>query len=444
MKDDGDDDDDAIAALVRWSVTNGARARGVCATRDERRGRGLETTRVVAKHEVVLAVPMTLGIVDEAEGHPVKTREVVRGAPWGARLAMRVMQERAKGSGSRVAAYVATLPRRVATSPLAYDDDEVDDVQYGPGVSEIRAMREGVRKWYEKVKAEAPEALGEGDVGYSAFADAVSVVHSRAYGIAGDNENDGETVGYFRALLPLADMMNHGGDVVLDGSEDSEPRIAATDNIAWSVLGDDGVISFAATRDIDEGEEALMSYGERSNDHFLIYYGFAPENNPHDDVVLFSNFEHAMVWHSVAHPELWNGEDGVVRERAANAAYESVIAALRSDGSPDAKLAAAEPRMKILSAGRVDARLLSAFAAMFAGTEASGAADGPVEGDELKFALADVAARCEQLLGGMPTTLADDFATLAAGVDDDAQRVRLQYRISKKKILAETIEMFSL
>ena len=99
--------------------------------------------------------------------------------------------------------------------------------------------------------------------------------------------------------------------------------------------------------------------------------------------------------------------------------------------------------MKILSAGRVDARLLSAYASMFAGTEASGATDGPIQGDELKFAHADIAARCEQLLAGMPTTLADDVSALQT-CTDDAQRVRLQYRISKKSILAETIDMFSL
>jgi len=209
-------------------------------------------------------------------------------------------------------------------------------------------------------------------------------------------------------------------------------------------------VRFAATRDIDCGEEALMSYGERSNDHFLMYYGFAPSNNPHDDVVLFSNLEHAMVWHSVAHPELWEGEEGAVREKAANAAFDRVTLALEQDGSPDAKLAAAEPRLKTLSAGRVDARLVSAFAAMYAGTEATGDVDGPICGDELKFARADIAARCQQLLAQMPTTFEDDLRRLqstetdsGAFIDDNARRVRFIYRAMKKKILIETIDMFA-
>jgi len=188
-----------------------------------------------------------------------------------------------------------------------------------------------------------------------------------------------------------------------------------------------------------------MSYGERSNDHFLIYYGFAPDNNPHDDCVLFSNLEHAMAWHSVAHPELWEGPDAELRERAANAAYDRVTKSLEAEGSVDAKLAAAEPRLKALGFGRVDARLLSAFAAMYAGTEASGDLSGPVTGDELKFARADIAARCEQLLSQMPTTFADDVAALRSGACvDEAQRVRFIYRACKKKILSEAIDMFKL
>ena len=451
--DDMSADIERIQTLVGWCVERGARGSGLTVAIEgaNEGGRGLEATRDVAAGECVLATPLTLGIVDDEDGHPESARGVMRDAPWGVRLACRVLQETKLGEASEYAPYVATLPNRVATSPIHYDAQTIAEVQYPPAMSEIREMQDACRSWHEKLREKAPEALGDAFFDYEAFANAVGVVHSRTYGVAGDDASGEQsaTVGYFRALLPLADMLNHGGDVVVGRERDqvtgatTDLQIRATDNIAWSVLGDDGVIHFAATRDLVDGEEALMSYGERSNDHFLIYYGFTPENNPHDDVVLFSNFEHAMVWHSVAHPELWEGDDGAIREKAANAAYDSVTKALEADGSPDAKLAAAEPRMKILSAGRVDARLLSAYASMFAGTEASGATDGPIQGDELKFAQADIAARCEQLLAGMPTTLADDVSALQT-CTDDAQRVRLQYRISKKSILAETIDMFSL
>lgn len=40
----------------------------------------------------------------------------------------------------------------------------------------------------------------------------------------------------------------------------------------------------SATRDVREGAELLLSYGERPNDDFFIHYGFVPRANPHDEV----------------------------------------------------------------------------------------------------------------------------------------------------------------
>ena len=155
--------------------------------------------------------------------------------------------------------------------------------------------------------------------------------------------------GYFRALLPLADLLNHGGDEY-SASPGSPmfPPASCGDNIAWSALdGDERVVEFAATRAIAAGEEALMSYGERSNDHFLVYYGFVPARNPHDDAVVFSDLDHALAWHSVTHPGLWGGDEEEVkaREAAARAAVKEVEKGLA--GSQDADLAAKEPRLKV-------------------------------------------------------------------------------------------------
>ena len=440
-----DDEASRVETLARWCADRGTFARALRVDLNQGSGRGVETSRDVRAGERVLGASLTSGIVDEARGHPERTRAAMAEAPWGVRLACRVLQERKKGGASAYAAYVATLPERVESSPALYAARAIEEVQYPPAMTEIREMQRATREWHEKLQKTAPEALGDAVFDYDAFVDAVSVVHSRTYGIASANDN----AGLFRALLPLADMINHGGDIVTGLTKDEETgevtnvETTATDNIAWSELDDDGVVHFAATRDIAEGEAALMSYGERSNDHFLIYYGFAPDNNPHDDCVLFSNLEHALAWHSVAHPELWDGPDAEIRERAAKAAYERVTKSLEAEGSVDAKLAAAEPRLKTLSFGRVDARLLSAFAAIFAGTETSGDAAGPVCGDELRFARADVAARCEQLLAQMPTTFAEDLSALRAGeCVDDAQRTRFIYRACKKKILADALEMF--
>jgi len=66
-------------------------------------------------------------------------------------------------------------------------------------------MRTAVSTWHAKLAAECPLALAGATA--ADFAHAVSVVHSRTYGIASSEGGQG----YFRALLPLADLMNHGG-----------------------------------------------------------------------------------------------------------------------------------------------------------------------------------------------------------------------------------------
>ena len=375
-------------------------------------------------------------------------------APWGVRLACRLLQERTKGSDSTFAPYVALLPDSVPGSPLLYTEDEVASLQYPPAVAEAREMRDAVQTWFRKLESEAPASLAGADL--EAFKRAVSVVHSRTYGIASAAEGN---EGYFRALLPLADLLNHGGDKYPEtalspagtkGGRAGEapasakwPASGCSDNIAWSELSDEGVIEFAATRPIASHEEASMSYGERGNDHFLMYYGFVPPRNPHDDVVVFSDVDHALSWHMVFHPELWDAgedEEANARESAARAAVRATEQVLAS--TKDGALMNAEPRLKVLPGGRADARLVSLFAAAYAGTDAGVEKGKEMLDVDVSSAHADIARRCAELLRQMPTDLKRDNAILRGeeGSVSDAARSRVSYRAHKKEVLVDAIQ----
>jgi hypothetical protein len=75
-------------------------------------------------------------------------------------------------------------------------------------------------------------------------------------------------------------MLNHGGDRTAELLSD-EPF--ASDNVRWDVVapGSQGNISgewvmvVTAKRDIEEGEELLLSYFEGSNDEFFLHMGGA-------------------------------------------------------------------------------------------------------------------------------------------------------------------------
>lgn len=435
-----------VGQLVRWCVERGASGSGLSVRLPDGsgRGRGLEASRDVAEGEPVLSLPLEMGICDYQDGHPPDSWDTMSNAPWGVRLACRLLQERAKSDDSEWAPYLALVPDAVPGSPLLWTDDEVLALQYPPAVAEAREMRDAVKTWHAKLEAACPSALAGADV--DAFAAAVSVVHSRTYGVASAG---GE--GYFRALLPLADLLNHAGDEYDPAaSAASSPATApkwpparAGDNIAWSTLDDDGTIEFAATRAVAPGEEATMSYGERSNDHFLMYYGFTPPRNPHDDVVLFSDVEHALSWHMVYHPEMWDAgseEEANTRESAARAAVREVEKALAE--TSDGDLAAAEPRFKVLPGGRCDARLVSLFAAAYAGTDEGVEGGKRVMDVDIESAHADVARRCAELLRQMPTTLRRDDEMLARSEANDASpgmAAATAYRAHKKEVLVDAI-----
>ena len=283
-----------VGELVQWCVSRGFSGSGlavrppIVSTTKEKRGRGLEATRRVEKGECVLTLPLRSGIVDEAEGHPPSARAAIEKAPWGVRLACRLLQERKKGEESAYAPYLELIPENVETSPLHYAEEEISRACYPPMEKEIEEMRAAVKKWYDDLNGgEGKEALAGATM--EEFKNAVAVVHSRTYGVSSGDTGEG----YFRALLPLADLLNHGGDEYIDETRSVESTIS-TETVAWSEITDEdeeSEIMFTAQKSLEPGEEALMSYGERSNDHFLLYYGFVPHRNPHDDVIIFENFD---------------------------------------------------------------------------------------------------------------------------------------------------------
>ena len=121
----------------------------------------------------MLRLPLEMGICDQQEGHPADAWEMMSSAPWGVRLACRLLQERAKGDSSEWAPYLALIPPAVPGSPLLYSEEEVLALQYPPAVAEAKEMRQAVRTWHGKLTQECPAALAGAD--YEAFAAAVSV-----------------------------------------------------------------------------------------------------------------------------------------------------------------------------------------------------------------------------------------------------------------------------
>jgi hypothetical protein len=181
----------------------------------------------------------------------------------------------------------------------------------------------------------------------------------------------------------------------------------------------------SATRAIAEGEELLVSYGERSNDEFFLYYGFVPPRNPHDDVALFASVEDAIDWHldryippATLPPAALQA--AIAAAYGAAAAQEpdpaEAEAALEGLGEGEAaKVRAEAARLKLCSGGRVDGRLLAAFEALHGPARAAG---GPVAPGAQAHVRQAVGARAGEVLRSMRraggAALLPDLRALAA------------------------------
>lgn len=107
---------------------------------------------------------------------------------------------------------------------------------------------------------------------------AISLVHSRTFRI----EDESGRRATRRALVPGADLLNHS---------------SASEGVNCDWKANDEYFVIQTTRDVCEGEELMLSYGEQCDRHFALFYGFLPSPNPHNRVKLFMNGREALDWY---------------------------------------------------------------------------------------------------------------------------------------------------
>lgn len=111
----------------------------------------------------------------------------------------------------------------------------------------------------------------------------MGAVHSRTFRLVVNGNMHAYDASKNRLMVPVFDQVNESNS--LDGH-----------NVDWSVDSDEGMMLLYAKRDVEPGEEALTSYGGKSNDTCLLYYGFVSPDNPADSVPLFESTDNARQW----------------------------------------------------------------------------------------------------------------------------------------------------
>lgn len=427
-------EDKLLSSLVQWLTANGAKGFDP-ADADTKVGvfvqgtsdRGIIATKNVKAGEVLFQVPVKLGIIDDAETPDY---------PWSVRLAAKILRLEAEGDACPWAEYVSVLPRRVysATSPdFGYEDDEA--ICNAEAREEAHFSRWIASSNFKRLVEEGmlPEGTTE-----DAFCDAITVVHSRTFSIAAKDRPSGLA----RLLMPGVDLLNHSGDVDLNMNNGgiSDIECIPTDGCRWDLIakiGGEYQMVVSAVRDIVQGEEVTLSYGERSNDDFFVHYGFVPPRNVHDTVRIHESVSSAAAW-SVERIHLMGTAapaEGLVK------LYETLCEEHGEDGTVDTqhmefadseRTVNLKRRITLQSNGRVDERIviiLEKIHAYISQYDDVGTKD--------EFIREQVSGRAFEILADMRCDVLSDLERLVSAMpDDELHDFRTMHRTYKDRIMA--------
>ena len=149
--------------------------------------------------------------------------------------------------------YFDILPKNFSNFPIFYTDNELKYLKGSPFLNQIIEKKMDIQKDYLKLCEKIPNFT---NFSIQEFMKARMIISSRIFGISiNNNKTD--------VLVPYADLLNH-----------KRPR-----QTQWYY--DDSINSFVikASEDIIKGDEIYDSYGKKTNDRFLLNYGFAIEDN---------------------------------------------------------------------------------------------------------------------------------------------------------------------
>lgn len=423
----------SLQSFLGWLVANGVEGIGKEDSKAslynnvESGERGLAANAPLRSGEVILRVPLLLAITEHPDDE--ESNEIMNtGAAWSVRLAAKLLRMRDQGDACPWAPYLSVLPDSVPSPLISFTWEDTWQIAYAPM---RRKLDDAVWMAGAAWAALPSGAAGKSNPTRSDFDWALSIVHSRTFGVAACGGGVG-----IRMLVPLIDMLNHAGDIVRTPFGAPAPQCEATDNVRWDIatkIGGDQIMVLSATRDIAPGEELLLSYGERSNEDFFLFYGFVPPRNPHDAVSLFPSIEDAIDWHL----EKYVPKGALTPEQLQTTIAAAYGASRNNDEDEESEMFAEVPGMsvadseilraeaasiKLLSGGRVDGRFAAAVASLHSAARIAGGAVDPNCQEHVREA---VAARAGEILRALylehGVALDHDLSTLAEWEESTAE-----------------------
>ena len=482
------------SAFTDWAASNGIQVGGVSVSGgDVAEGLGLVTNRDVKPGDVVVTVPTNVVLSVTSPGEYNRgarelfdDKNVYRDAPWWAQLSVQLNRYDKVNSvdlesGIDMCGWLDSLPRAFDT-PIHWSDDTLKELQYPYLSNSISSQK---RQWYAQYQ-QIMKGLGSSSplqsMTFSDFVWGAENARSRAFsgsygGSAFNPLPYGLTVVLVAAYVGLGigslEQAANGAALVICGSilkdfvfpklskvqkyiicpfidMSNHKGIGERGDVAFEYFGDAYSLSIKNGQ-VSKGEELFISYGPRSNDQLLKYYGFVEQNNPHDVYIMPQLREWDISALEIACGRKFSAGRLAKLDKAGLLGFSGDSTAGDNDDDDAANTGGG---VVVSRAGGVDGAIMQALRALVASDEewddageaiGNFAAEG--SGGPQTERLARLAARTalEMELASKPTTIEEDKDILKR-MDSKAMDVSVEeklavlFRMEKKKLLQETID----
>lgn len=295
----------------KWAAQRNIRYPKIEISMFEKDLRGMRAKEVLKRDDVVVTLPRESAIqIEPTTPSPTQfPKDVWKTLPWFMKLGIKLNIERIAGKDSFYSGYISSLPDEIDL-PCLWPDEDIQKLKCTRIEKAIRLQKEEWNRFVNNVVVACPEMGLERD----SLLQCLALVRSRAFSgpFIGSKLQDRIRLGLIVVVLaainiavsgwnsieptlnailavstfnflyewflsqrlkvyllaPGVDFMNHNSHVTCDLSYD------------YFLDG----YSVQLDRDYEQGEQVFISYGKKSNDELLQYFGFVQPNNPYDFV----------------------------------------------------------------------------------------------------------------------------------------------------------------
>ncbi|MCO5554003.1 hypothetical protein L7F22_007529 [Adiantum nelumboides] len=376
----------------------------------ESQGFGLVASRrSIAQGEEVFNVPQELWMsVAAARSHPEIGPFCTNLRPW-VTLALFLLFEKGRSS-SPWRPYIDMLPHNL-DSPLFWSNEELSQIGGTQLLGSISGYHQHVESEYATVMQEIitpnPQLFDQSEFTRESFLWAFGILRSRTFPpLTGDD----------LALVPLADLVNHGMVLNMEGPSWEKKSSGFFPRREYLTL--------RAPVAVKEGEQVVMQYGKKKgNGQLALDYGFV-ESSPRKTAVRDS----FMLTLEISEADRFFDDKIDIAELngLSSTVYFDLI---HEQELPDNML----PFLRLVALGGVDAFLLEA---LFRDTVWEHL-QLPVSRDNEEAVCKAVLDGCRFALAAYPTTMDEDMSLLNAGELSSRLQMAVAIRLGEKKVLQE-------